>query len=81
MTFWAASASFQRFGSSAFPFSSARRRCAASQSKMPPQQPDRLLGGFREVLDLGAHDFEGCMCRRGSGVIRAAAHGVNKGSA
>jgi hypothetical protein len=56
MTFCAASASFQRFGSSAWAFSSARRLRAVSQSKMPPQQPDRLLGGVGEVLDLGAHD-------------------------
>jgi hypothetical protein len=56
MVFWAASGSFQRLGSSAWAFSSARRRWALSQSKMPPQQPDRLLGGFEEVLDLGAHD-------------------------
>jgi hypothetical protein len=55
MTFWAASASFQRSGSSALAFSSARRFWAASQSKMPPQQPDRLLGGVHERFDLGAH--------------------------
>jgi hypothetical protein len=23
---------------------------------MPPQQPDRLLGGFSERFDFGAHD-------------------------
>jgi hypothetical protein len=56
MIFCAASASFQRFGSSALAFSSARRRWALSQSKMPPQQPDRLLGFVYEVLDFGAHD-------------------------
>jgi len=55
MTFWAASASFQRLGSSEAAFSSARRLSTVSQSKMPPQQSDRLLGGIREVLDLGAH--------------------------
>ena len=40
-------------------------RCAGSQSKMPPQQPDRLLSGFREVLDLGAHDFQGLRVQEG----------------
>jgi hypothetical protein len=55
MIFCAASASFQRPGSSDWAFSSARRRWALSQSKMPPQQPDRLLGLVYEVLDLGAH--------------------------
>jgi hypothetical protein len=56
MTFCAASASFQRFGSSALAFSSARRRWALSQSKMPPQQPDRLLGLVYEMFDFGTHD-------------------------
>jgi hypothetical protein len=56
MTFWAASGSFQRFGSSERAFSSPRRRSTVSQSKMPPQQPDGLLGGFEERMDLGAHD-------------------------
>jgi hypothetical protein len=55
MTFCAASVSFQRVGSSAWLFSSARRRWAVFQSKMPPQQPDRLLGFLYEVLDFGAH--------------------------
>jgi hypothetical protein len=55
MTFWAASASFQSVGSSACAFSSARRFWARSQSKMPPQQSDRLLGGVNERFDLGAH--------------------------
>src|SRR5580704_7381102 len=41
---------------SASPFSSARRFCALSQSKMPPQQPDGLLGGFELVLGLGTHE-------------------------
>jgi hypothetical protein len=57
MIFCAASVSFQRLGSSAWAFSSARRRCAVSQSKMPPQQPDRLLGGFGERFDFSAHDW------------------------
>jgi len=35
--------SFQRLGSSDSLFSSARRRVAVSTSKMPPQQPYRLL--------------------------------------
>jgi hypothetical protein len=53
----AASVSFQRSGSSARAFSSARRVWAASQSKMPPQQSDRLLGGVHEGFDFGAHLF------------------------
>jgi hypothetical protein len=40
MIFCAASASFQKSGFSVKEFSSARRRWALSQSKMPPQQPD-----------------------------------------
>lgn len=36
-------------------FSSARRLSTVSQSKMPPQQPYRLLGGIRGLFDLGAH--------------------------
>jgi hypothetical protein len=55
MVFCAASASFQRLGSSAAAFSSARRFWAESQSKMPPQQPDRLLGIVYEVRDFSAH--------------------------
>jgi len=47
--------SFQKAGSSANLFSSARRRVAVSTSKMPPQQPDRLLDVFNEVLCFGAH--------------------------
>jgi hypothetical protein len=37
-------------------FSSARRFCALSQSKMPPQQSDGLLGGFELILGLGTHE-------------------------
>jgi hypothetical protein len=47
--------SFQNVGSSAALFSSARRRVAVSTSKMPPQQPDRLLDVFNECLSFGAH--------------------------
>ena len=49
------SGSSQSVGSSASPFSSSRRLFAASQSKTPPQQGQRLphLLGF--VVDLGAH--------------------------
>jgi hypothetical protein len=47
--------SFQKLGSSADLFSSARRRVAVSTSKMPPQQPDRLLDVFNKVLCFGAH--------------------------
>jgi hypothetical protein len=55
MIFCAASPSFQSFGSSALAFSSARRRWALSQSKMPPQQPDRLPGLVQEMFDFRAH--------------------------
>jgi hypothetical protein len=56
MTFCAASASFQRLGSSALAFSSARRRVEVSTSKMPPQQADGLLDRFDERFGFGAHD-------------------------
>src|ERR1043165_8885720 len=47
--------SFQRLGSSARAFSSSSRRRALSTSKMPPQQPDRLLDVIDDLLDFGAH--------------------------
>jgi hypothetical protein len=46
---------FQSAGSSAFAFSSASRRVAASTSKMPPQQSHGLLDLFNEGFCLGAH--------------------------
>jgi hypothetical protein len=55
ISFWAFWGSFQRLGSSASLFSSARRAVDASTSKMPPQQPDRLLDLFNEAFDFGAH--------------------------
>ena len=55
MSFCAASGSFQSVGSSDFAFSSASRRVAVSTSKMPPQQPDRLLDIFDELQRFGAH--------------------------
>jgi len=48
--------SFQKLGSSAALFSSARRRVAVSTSKMPPQQLERLLDLFDEGLGFRAHD-------------------------
>jgi hypothetical protein len=36
-------------------FSSASRAVAASKSKMPPQQPDRLLDIFDQLFSFGAH--------------------------
>jgi hypothetical protein len=36
-------------------FSSASRAVDFSTSKMPPQQPDRLLDLFNEAFDFGAH--------------------------
>ncbi|RAI30480.1 hypothetical protein CH340_21440 [Rhodoplanes serenus] len=47
--------SFQSSGSSASLFSSASRARALSKSKMPPQQPDRLLDLFDDRLGFGAH--------------------------
>jgi hypothetical protein len=41
--------------SSALAFSSSRRRTDLSQSKMPPQQGDRLLDFVDGTLDFGAH--------------------------
>jgi hypothetical protein len=38
-------------------FSSASRAVDFSTSKMPPQQPDRLLDLFNEAFDFGAHEF------------------------
>jgi hypothetical protein len=36
-------------------FSSASLAVDASTSKMPPQQPDRLLDLFNKAFDFGAH--------------------------
>jgi hypothetical protein len=55
MTRWARCVSFQRLGSSAWAFSSARRALALSKSKMPPQQSDRPLDVFDELFGFGAH--------------------------
>ncbi|PYD83001.1 hypothetical protein CFR80_03075 [Komagataeibacter oboediens] len=55
MSFWAASESFHKSGSSARLFSSARRSIATSQSKMPPQQCHRLLDLVVQGLCLGRH--------------------------
>jgi hypothetical protein len=55
MVRWALAWSFQKLGSSAALFSSARRRFAVSTSKMPPQQLNRLLDLFDEVCGFRAH--------------------------
>jgi hypothetical protein len=55
ITFWARSPSFQSSGSSAARFSSSSRSSARSQSKMPPQQDERLLDLIGEMADLSAH--------------------------
>jgi hypothetical protein len=55
ISFCAAAASFHSVGSSARLFSSARRFWARSQSKMPPQQPDRLLDRFGDRFNFCAH--------------------------
>jgi len=57
ISFWAFWGSFQRLGSSASLFSSASLAVDFSTSKMPPQQPDRLLDLFNEAFDFGAHEF------------------------
>jgi len=53
---WARAVSFQRLGSSAWVFSSASRALALSKSKVPPQQPDRLLDVGDHGLHFSAHD-------------------------
>jgi len=45
-------------GSSARAFSSASSLSALFQSKMPPQQPDRLLHFFDNIRDFGTHHHE-----------------------
>jgi hypothetical protein len=57
ISFWAFWGSFQSVGSSASLFSSARRAVEASTSKMPPQQPDRLLDLFYKAFDFSAHNL------------------------
>src|SRR4051812_32748878 len=47
--------SFQRLGSLASAFSSSRRRVALSQSKMPPQQLERLLDLGGDPVDFVTH--------------------------
>jgi hypothetical protein len=47
--------SFQKAGFSASLFSSARRRCAVSTSKMPPQQANGLLDFVDQILGFRAH--------------------------
>jgi hypothetical protein len=58
MIFCARAGSFQRFGSSTAAFSSARRFWDLSQSKMPPQQAQRLLDLVDLGLGFGAHGSE-----------------------
>ncbi|RXT21963.1 hypothetical protein B5U98_16095 [Bosea sp. Tri-39] len=65
ISFCAVSASFQKSGPSESAFSSARRRCATSQSKMPPQQSNRLLGVVELRLNLWAHDPGSKSCAEG----------------
>src|ERR1700739_3198551 len=55
MTRWARCWSLQRFGSSLRALSSASRARALSTSKVPPQQPDRLLDLIDNGLDFRAH--------------------------
>jgi len=61
--------SFHRLESSACRFSSASRPRALSTSKMPPQQPDRLLDLGNDGLDFGAHGGNrGSAIRRQKGI-------------
>jgi hypothetical protein len=55
ITLSAISGSVQRLASSDFAFSSARRWDAASTSKMPPQQSDRLLDRFDQLFSFSTH--------------------------
>jgi hypothetical protein len=55
MTRLARCGSFHSAGSSASRFSSASCARALSTSKMPPQQPGRLLDFADDRLDFGAH--------------------------
>src|SRR5712671_5102006 len=55
MRFCAVCASFQNCGDSDLAFSSSSRRTDLSQSKMPPQQGERLLDLFDGPLGLAAH--------------------------
>jgi hypothetical protein len=52
----AADASDQKSAASDLAFSSSRRRSAASQSKMPPQQCERLLDIVDGPFGFGAHE-------------------------
>jgi hypothetical protein len=67
ISFCAAAGSFQMAESSALAFSSSRRRLAASQSKMPPQQGDGLLDVVGGAADFGTHG--GCLIE-GSGKVQ-----------
>jgi hypothetical protein len=53
---------FQRSGDSDWAFSASRRGSAVSQSKMPPQQAQRLLDFGDDLFDFHTHgislDFE-----------------------
>jgi hypothetical protein len=55
MSFCALAASSQKLGFSDCAFRTSRRLRDESQSKMPPQQVDRLLDFECHRLDLGAH--------------------------
>src|SRR3974377_1276532 len=57
MRAWASCGLFQIVGSSALAFSSSSRRSALSQSKMPPQQVDRLLDFADRAFGLWAHEL------------------------
>src|SRR5690625_3545591 len=61
ISFCAASASFQRLGSSERAFSSSSRLTALSQSKMPPQQGQRLPNVVHRRLDLCTHRKAPCL--------------------
>jgi hypothetical protein len=55
MIFWAAAGSLHRSGASARAFSSSSLTVALSQSKMPPQQRERLLDVIDGFLGFSFH--------------------------
>src|SRR5579864_9032147 len=70
--------SFQRLGSSACRFSSARRTRALSTSKMPPQQACGLLDLGDDVLDFGAHGKNSVLASRERRSLYRAAPAANQ---
>ncbi|ASW06241.1 hypothetical protein CKA34_10325 [Rhizobium sp. 11515TR] len=70
ISFCASAASFQRVGSSDLLFNQSSRLIAWSQSKMPPQQGDSLLGFIDYFLDFGSHNPTSSVHRSRQAVIQ-----------